>query len=395
VVRSNVLVGTYRTFTSNTREARWNSMFELLCRYREEHGDCLVPQKHFMEGLPLGGWVKSQREQYKRIQEGRPCQPNPKEAFERLEDIGFVWYAREARWNAMFDCLCRYKEEKGDCHVPQNHSMDNNMKLGAWVSTQRREYHNLREGKSSTINPEQIARLTNIGLDWNPLETLWNERFLLLCQYKEEHGHCLVPRCYVMGDIHLGSWATHQRQEYRKLEKTEPSKIVQERMRRLESIGFDFDPFGTQWNAMFDRLCEYKKEKGDFLVPKGYTVDNINLCAWVSNQRRDYHRRKGGKPSAMTTERIKELESINFDFNPFETQWNARFTLLCEYRKENNNCLVPLKFVVGDVNLGAWIDTQRQEYRKLREGFPSAMTTERITKLDSVGFVWRCSHVTH
>ena len=64
----------------------WTRRYEQLVAYKEEHGDCLVPQK--WAGNPaLGKWVDSQRQAYKqgRLKEDR---------IEMLEDVGFTWSVR-------------------------------------------------------------------------------------------------------------------------------------------------------------------------------------------------------------------------------------------------------------------------------------------------------------
>ena len=42
----------------------------------------------------------------------------------------------QAKWDALFKRLLKYKEEFGDCLVPNRYEADSS--LGAWVSTQRR-----------------------------------------------------------------------------------------------------------------------------------------------------------------------------------------------------------------------------------------------------------------
>ena len=38
---------------------------ELLHAYKEEHGDCLVPNDHVVGGYKLGLWVKGRRREYR------------------------------------------------------------------------------------------------------------------------------------------------------------------------------------------------------------------------------------------------------------------------------------------------------------------------------------------
>jgi hypothetical protein len=44
------------------------------------------------------------------------------------------------------------------------------------------------------ITPERIARLEGMGFEWDPQRAQWNQMFEKLQQFKEEIGHCKVPK---------------------------------------------------------------------------------------------------------------------------------------------------------------------------------------------------------
>ena len=95
--------------------------------------------------------------------------------------------------------------------------------------------------------------------------------------------------------------------------------MIEERIRELESIGFDWGTTKTDlasiWSARFQQLREYKVQSGHCLVPYQYSA-NLKLGKWVSNERYQYRLYQEGKPSPMTEERIRELESIEFKWEP-------------------------------------------------------------------------------
>jgi len=68
-------------------------------------------------------------------------------------------------------------------------------------------------------------------------------------------------------------------------------------------------------------------------------------------------------------------------------QWNVRFGELIEYKQKHGNCLVSTHDK-SNKQLGKWVSHQRTQYRLLRQGKTSQMTTERIGKLEDIGFVW-------
>ena len=93
--------------------------------------------------------------------------------------------------------------------------------------------------------------------------------------------------------------------------------MTTERTRELESIGFDWGrsktDFASIWSIRFQQLCEFKEQLGHCLVPVKYSA-NLKFGRWVSTQRSSYRFHQEGKPSSMTAERIRELESIGFDW---------------------------------------------------------------------------------
>ena len=77
--------------TGNNRrdDMLWKQQFNELVKYKEKHGDCLVPQK-YKNSVKLGNWVKRQRREYKKWLKGEDA-PITQERIEQLEGIDFVW----------------------------------------------------------------------------------------------------------------------------------------------------------------------------------------------------------------------------------------------------------------------------------------------------------------
>ena len=106
----------------------WEEMYSELCMYHRQHGDCLVHTKD----TKLGRWVKKQRKSHKKGELHY-------DKIRCLESIGFVWElqkgGQQQDWVDMYEQLKAYKEEIGDCNVPQRKS-----KLGRWVNKQREKH---------------------------------------------------------------------------------------------------------------------------------------------------------------------------------------------------------------------------------------------------------------
>jgi hypothetical protein len=81
----------------------------------------------------------------------------------------------------------------------------------------------------------------------------WNERFDKLLEYKAKNGNTMVPQCY-QDDTRLGRWVHYQRVEYWLHQDTGHAKITNERIARLDAIGFEWDPQKAIWNIMYEKL---------------------------------------------------------------------------------------------------------------------------------------------
>jgi hypothetical protein len=93
--------------------------------------------------------------------------------------------------------------------------------------------------------------------------------------------------------------------------------MTEERIRALESVGFDWrtskTDFASIWGECFQQLREFNVQFGHCRVPRQYAA-NPKLGSWVSLQRSNYRLYEDGKPSPMTEERIRALESVGFDW---------------------------------------------------------------------------------
>jgi Helicase associated domain len=101
----------------------------------------------------------------------------------------------QARWENMFEKLKDYKQQHGNCLVPNRYEKDRS--LGSWVSTQRRYYKFKcppkcsKDRRNPQWNENRIAMLRDIGFEWvasDPRHTPWETRFRELCEYKERFG---------------------------------------------------------------------------------------------------------------------------------------------------------------------------------------------------------------
>ena len=125
----------------------------------------------------------------------------------------------------------------------------------------------------------------------------WEKHFNELKEFKKQHGHCLVS---TLSKTHatLGNWVRTQRQRRKR------GILSEEQIRRLDRLGFIWNPRQYQWEQMLTALIEYKRVQGHCRVP----LSNPTLGNWVQTQRAFYKRGKLGE------ERIRRLKALGFQW---------------------------------------------------------------------------------
>jgi len=281
-------------FVWDVLEAVWEDMLQQLKQYKDEHGDTLVPQR-YTDNPQLGIWVSNQRSIYKRKQSGQATKMTD-EHVDKLNEIGFVWDPFDDAWNEMLQQLMKYKEEYGDTLVPQSYA--ENRQLAIWVDKQR------QKRKNNKMAPVRIDKLNEIGFVWEPYEAAWEERLKELVEYKNEHGHTLVPARY-KDNPKLGKWVDKQRVQYKyKLkQRGEASQLNDERVDKLNEMGFVWDVHEAAWQSKYDKLHSFYKRYGHTKIPLG-EKEHEELYEWCMRQRY----------SKSPRQRYDQLKKVNFDF---------------------------------------------------------------------------------
>jgi hypothetical protein len=106
-------------------------------------------------------------------------------------------------------------------------------------------------------------------------EAGWEEGFSYLKAYKEREGHCRVPQSQKEHGFRLGQWVSVQRAD----------KPSEERQRRLEELGFVWDPREADWEEGVRNLKAYKEREGHCRAPSSHTENSFRLGGWIVKQR--------------------------------------------------------------------------------------------------------------
>jgi Helicase associated domain len=174
-----------------------------------------VPQRHKTEeGYRLGQWVNVQRANKKGLDPSR---------WQRLEALsGWDWNPGATQWEEGFSKLKHFSEREGHCVVTRDHKTEDGYRLGAWVSSQRKN--------RGFIHPDRRQRLEAlVGWSWEPHSDLWEMGFSKLKHFSEREGHCRVSRTYKTDDgYRLGQWV--------KVQRTNKNGMAPSRHHRLDAL---------------------------------------------------------------------------------------------------------------------------------------------------------------
>jgi superfamily II DNA or RNA helicase len=194
------------------------------------------------------------------------------------------------------------------------------------------------------------------------LESSWDVNFGKLLKFKEEHGHCNVPK-KDKTDPQFSGWIITQR-HFQKI-----GTLLSSRKKKLDETGFIWDLHNSRWMSFYEDLKAFSAKNGHTLVP---TKDPLR--PWVKTQRRFK------EVGALSEERIRLLNEIGFTWLASkEKTWDDRYADLLEYKSTHGHCNIPVDYPPDPV-LERWLATQRQLEKS------GNLSEQRKAKLSKVGF---------
>lgn len=176
------------------------------------------------------------------------------------------------------------------------------------------------------------------------------------------------------------------RKQYKLMKDAKQSSITPERVALLMELEFAWNAQEAAWARHMVDLKKFRKDTGHCHVPLS-EPKYPRLGLWVKEQRRHYMLLKQGKQSHMTPERANELDRIGFCWDTHEATWLERLRELTEYKETHGHCNVPTSYT-NNPKLGTWLNHQRRQFKRLKEGKPCHITMERVKALEILGFVW-------
>lgn len=133
----------------------WESRFNLVKQYYEEHGNINISQKEVINGVWLGKWIVSQK---KAMKEGKLTN----EQLDMLKILPMEEVGRKDNlWWSMYEEAKKYYLKFGNLNVPMDYLTSSGKKLSDWIIRQRRNY------KLGKMTLEHKEKLDDIGFVWD------------------------------------------------------------------------------------------------------------------------------------------------------------------------------------------------------------------------------------
>lgn len=144
------------------REANWERNFRSAARYARKYKHLLVPASYVdSDGVRLGVWISNLRAARKNRPDSYQVTPAH---IKKLNSIGMVWDARDAKWGTAYQQAKIYYKAHGNLHAAANYKSDETgFCLGDWLRRMR-EWDITHDPK---LTPERRAMLDKIGMEWS------------------------------------------------------------------------------------------------------------------------------------------------------------------------------------------------------------------------------------
>jgi superfamily II DNA or RNA helicase len=224
-------------------------------------------------------------------------------------------------------------------------------------------FHEIVEVCGPSISLDKLrTAITTACVD--VLGVSWDELFGLLQHYQSREGNCQVPREYLESGLRLGVWVRTQRRQR--------GRMSADRRQRLETLGFEWDPFAAAWEQGFATLVRFKAREHHCHVPARHLEGIYKLGQWANSQRT--------QRDSLSVDRRQRLEALGFDWDPLATDWEEGLVALKKFQAREGHCRVPVKHLEGTFRIGQWVSSQRNR----KDSIP----IEYRQRLEALGFEW-------
>jgi hypothetical protein len=362
-------------FVFDIRDDNYDLKRRMLLKYKELHGDMLVPQS-FVIPSNDNNWPDEEMWGYKlgRAVSKIRCGHAHKDKRKDLMSIGFVFKKEGTTtdYDLKRRMLLKYKELYGDMKVPQSFIIPTND--GSWP----KEMWGYKLGNAVSVirNGEAYAEyrddLLSIGFTFEKRRmTSYDSKRRMLLKYKELYGDMLIPDKFVipsnddkwpeeMWGYRLGQAAKNIR-----------SGLTQFDRQDLLRIGFEFHRkqgiSDGNYNLKRRMLLRYKELYGNMRVPQSFVIPS-NDDNWPDEEMWGYKLGtavNGIRYDKAHKDKREDLISIGFEFNKSErneVDYDLKRRMLLRYKELYGDMRVPCSFIIPS-NDDNWPDEEMWGYK--------------------------------
>jgi len=284
-------------------------------------------------------------------------------------------------WDYRIQQLQSFYAAHGHSQVTANSSSDDYYPgLYQWTRTVRSRYRHqvLDNDEDNEPQPYQYAPLTDAQLAqlaacdfvWEVRQAAWQRRYEELVAFHRQHGHCRVTATNHSRGLVV--WVRHQRRSFQELT-PQRRRLLQE----LDLLREHIPSRRDAWQSRYQQLVEFYQQHGHSNVPQPQSTNNSNnttssnnddddtlqqLGHWCMNQRRAYRQYLAGTTTALTPERLEQLEAVDFQWNVRQYKWQSMLQRLQDYYQQHGHVNIPVDGDDANQDLRLWLIWQRYLY---------------------------------
>lgn len=207
----------------------------------------------------------------------------------------------------------------------------------------------------------------------------WDEYIKLLDLVMQETNTINLPIEYTYNGISIGKWLARKRNEYHK------GILNHDKIAKLESMGMIWNredyikhELDEKWDYKYSLASAYYKEHSNLIIPRHFTIEDVDLGQWLVNQKTNYKKQK------LSHYRIRKLEQIGIDWNfcHVDSAWSHMYNIAVQYFHKYGNLHIAQSVRYEEENLGNWVHAQTQKYKK------GKLSEDKIKLLNLLNIRW-------
>jgi superfamily II DNA or RNA helicase len=296
-----------------------------------------------------------------------------------LNGIQFKWEPIDETWNSYFNKVEVFYSTNKRWPTSKNKE---EASLSGWCSRQRVKF------AKNSLSRDKINKLKLINFDFTLINNIWDEKwdktFNDLKEFHRKNKRWPTRRrgSTNLGSDHkkeriLGNWYEQQKSLFKK------GKLSEDKIKKLESIGFVWDTLNENWNKNFNAIKEFYRVNRRWPRSSGNKEEN-KLDNWCKDQK--YLFKKG----KLSQDKISKLDAFDFRWELIDelriNEWDSKFNALKKFYSVNKRWPIRESKDVNERSLATWTHGQKSKYIK------GKLSENEINKLLGINFKFK--HVT-